>query len=568
MTTRWRWLALAGATAACGVVDDGGRESLGAQSLASREYAAAQWSPANAGNYTAGRQGQRVEYLIVHTVEGSTAAAVSWFQTPGSAASAHYIVGRDGAVVQSVSERDTAWQAGSWAVNTRSVGIEHEGYMDGRLAFTDAQYRASARLLATLAKRYGVALDRDHVLGHYQVYQVETVSFCPSSTAYDVCVARTRNHADPGPTWDWERYMRYAREERALLDGTTTPGVASPPSASCGARAGYYVWTCDDAHTRMRCRGGALEQDRCALDCLARPTGVDDVCATPADLGPCGDRAAFTHWNCVDARAMQKCVSGRLLGYTCQGRCAARPVGEDDACEAATTSATPGSAPSTTPPTGGAATPLVVNGNRLSDTEAQWLRYTATSVVPYLSGTREQRLTTASRAAWWALKEGVWSLSNAVAFSSCNRAPGRDERLDALTACYPSTAAWQVGLAAVQVPNFSSDEVERVALALFPGQSIAQVLATAAREAGVDPATSTGQSIVASTGTLRRSWLLRASRVGFSLVVRNIEAECVNGSQSWCYSAAWSPSSRYAPDRASAMRAMGDIRAVLASLAP
>ena len=565
MTRRWTWLALAGLATACGAAEESGRDARGAQSVASREYAAAQWLPAHASNYTAGRQGQRVEYLIVHTVEGSTAAAVSWFQTAGSAASAHYIVGRDGAVVQSVSERDTAWQAGSWAVNTRSVGIEHEGYMDGRQPFTDAQYRASARLLAMLSKRYGVPLDRDHVVGHYQVYQVETVSFCPSTTAYDVCVGRTRNHADPGATWDWERYMRYAREERALLDGTPSPSTTT----ACGARAGYYVWTCDDPRTRMRCRDGALEQERCALECLGRPTGVDDVCATPSDLGPCGDRATFTHWNCVDARTLQKCVSGRLLGYTCQGRCAARPIGEDDTCEAASTAPSTTPTPTPTPtPMPDASVPLTVNGYRLSDTEARWVRYTASAVVPYLSGGREQRLTTASRAAWWALKEGVWGLSDATAFSSCNRAPGRDERLDAVTACYPSTAAWQVGLAAVQVPNFGSDEVERVALALFPGQSVVQVLAAAAREAGIDPASSTGQAIVASTGTLRRSWLLRASRVGFSLVVRNIEAECINGAQPWCYSAAWSPSSRYAPDRTAALRAMADLRAILASLAP
>ena len=39
-------------------------------------------------------------------------------------------------------EADIAWHAGNWTYNTRSIGIEHEGYVGESGWFTDAMYRA------------------------------------------------------------------------------------------------------------------------------------------------------------------------------------------------------------------------------------------------------------------------------------------------------------------------------------------------------------------------------------------------------------------------------------------
>ena len=75
---------------------------------------------------------------------------------PNSHVSAHYIVGQDGRVLQLVSEDDTAYQAGQYSANQRSIGIEHEA--SGMLPPSDALYEASARLQADIAARYGFAL--------------------------------------------------------------------------------------------------------------------------------------------------------------------------------------------------------------------------------------------------------------------------------------------------------------------------------------------------------------------------------------------------------------------------
>jgi len=70
-------------------------------------------------------------YLIVHFTAGPTLeGAVSWFLSPEAQASAHLVIGRDGAVVQMVPFNRRAWHAGksSWGdlegLNSYSIGIE------------------------------------------------------------------------------------------------------------------------------------------------------------------------------------------------------------------------------------------------------------------------------------------------------------------------------------------------------------------------------------------------------------------------------------------------------------
>ena len=55
------------------------------------------------------------------------------------------------------------------STNEQSVGIEHEGFTYGPVGFTDAQYHASARLAAWIARRSLMPIDRKHVIGHAQV---------------------------------------------------------------------------------------------------------------------------------------------------------------------------------------------------------------------------------------------------------------------------------------------------------------------------------------------------------------------------------------------------------------
>ncbi|MDG4785377.1 N-acetylmuramoyl-L-alanine amidase [Micromonospora sp. WMMD1102] len=138
-----------------------------------------------------------MNYVVIHVTQGSYAGSISWFQNPASQVSAHYTIrSSDGALTQSVREKDVAWHAGNWTYNTQSIGIEHEGYVSQPSWFTDAMYRSSAALTLHLCDRYGIPKDRSRIIGHNQV---------PGAT-----------HTDPGPHWNWTYYMQ-------LVTGSTPP---------------------------------------------------------------------------------------------------------------------------------------------------------------------------------------------------------------------------------------------------------------------------------------------------------------------------------------------------------
>lgn len=204
---------------------------------------------------------------------------------------------------------------------------------------------------------------------------------------------------------------------------------------------------------------------------------------------------------------------------------------------------------------------LVVNGYRISTDEEKWVRWIAANTMPRIAGTRTTRLVNASRATWWSLKEGVLEIDNVHPYSNCGRLMGP------LEVC-PAGQAWQVGIAAVQVPNWSLSENEAVALQLYPGSTVQQILAHTANYSGYATGTSIHTAIVNSTGSLRNSWLLRNHGVGFTQVTKDVAAECVSGTAYWCYGTGWLESQLYAPNKTAALRVIGELNGILDGLAP
>ncbi|MEU1123259.1 N-acetylmuramoyl-L-alanine amidase [Streptomyces sp. NPDC005899] len=161
------------------------------------DYAGARWIGASEANW---RRADRpddygIDRVVVHVTQGGLGSAVKVFQDPAHGAAAHYIVGKDGGVVQMIRELDVGFHAGNRRYNERSVGIEHEGFVDRPQDFTTAMYASSARLAATICRHYGIPVDREHIIGHVEV---------PGT-----------DHTDPGPHWDWDRYLALIRRVRA-----------------------------------------------------------------------------------------------------------------------------------------------------------------------------------------------------------------------------------------------------------------------------------------------------------------------------------------------------------------
>ncbi|USQ83616.1 N-acetylmuramoyl-L-alanine amidase [Streptomyces phaeoluteigriseus] len=163
------------------------------------DFRGARWLAASTGNF---RWADRpddygVDMVVIHVTQGSLASAVQVFQDPAHRAAAHYIVGKDGGITQMIRELDVAYHAGNRSYNERSIGIEHEGFVDRPKDFTAAMYAASARLTAGICRRYGIPVDREHIIGHVEV---------PGT-----------DHTDPGEHWDWDRYLRLVREAQATV---------------------------------------------------------------------------------------------------------------------------------------------------------------------------------------------------------------------------------------------------------------------------------------------------------------------------------------------------------------
>ncbi|MFD8569826.1 N-acetylmuramoyl-L-alanine amidase [Streptomyces sp. NPDC057694] len=187
-TTRRRLLQAGALAAVPGSLLAMGRADAGAAAV---DYPSAESVPASTSNYTASSRPSSypIDYVVIHVTQETWADALAIFKNSAKQVSAHYVVrSADGHIAQCVREKNIAWHAGNWDYNTRSIGIEHEGWVDQPEYFTDALYEQSAALTASVCARYGIPADREHIIGHVQV---------PGT-----------DHTDPGPYWDWTRYIR------------------------------------------------------------------------------------------------------------------------------------------------------------------------------------------------------------------------------------------------------------------------------------------------------------------------------------------------------------------------
>jgi AmpD protein len=127
--------------------------------------------------------GRGIEQLFCNTLD--TGSHPYYSNLKGLRVSAHFLIRRDGGIIQFVPCGKRAWPAGvsCWRGRERcndfSLGVELEGCDD--CAFTDAQYRALSRLTRRLCRKYPI---RD-IVGHSDI--------------------APQRKTDPGPWFDWGR---------------------------------------------------------------------------------------------------------------------------------------------------------------------------------------------------------------------------------------------------------------------------------------------------------------------------------------------------------------------------
>ncbi|MFE1500372.1 N-acetylmuramoyl-L-alanine amidase, partial [Streptomyces albidoflavus] len=152
-----------------------------------------------------------IRQIVIHDTEGSYEGTIATFQSATAKGSAHYLIrAQDGLVTQMVENKNIAWHAGNWTLNMHAIGVEHEGYaIKAGQWYTEPQYESSAALVKFLAGKYGIPIDREHIIGHDEV---------PGHV--DAKVAGM--HWDAGPFWDWNHYM-------SLMGAPTGAGGAGGP---------------------------------------------------------------------------------------------------------------------------------------------------------------------------------------------------------------------------------------------------------------------------------------------------------------------------------------------------
>jgi hypothetical protein len=134
----------------------------------------------NSYNYCqASRGAAQINFIVVHTAQGSYSGTLGWFQDPRAKVSVHYVVGKRGEVAQCLHNADIAYHAGNWWYNKHSIGIELEGYASQRK--TDREYRASAKLAAYLVRRFDIPSDGQHIIPHRRIVATR----CPGKFEFD-----------------------------------------------------------------------------------------------------------------------------------------------------------------------------------------------------------------------------------------------------------------------------------------------------------------------------------------------------------------------------------------------
>jgi N-acetylmuramoyl-L-alanine amidase len=201
---------------------------------------------------------RRASFVVIHYTGSDTAAdALRTLTSRRAEVSAHYLIVRDGTIVQLVDERSRAWHAGEsrWGgsldVNSTSIGIELDN--NGREPYPQTQIDALPSLLSDLRQRH--RLPAANFVGHSDV--------------------APQRKLDPGPLFPWRTLAASG------FGPWCDPPYPEPPPGfdpAFGLRAiGYDVRNFEAAVTAFRSHftpddaaSELSDRDRALIHCLAR----------------------------------------------------------------------------------------------------------------------------------------------------------------------------------------------------------------------------------------------------------------------------------------------------------
>ncbi len=185
------------------------------------------------------RGGASVDFVVLHTCEGSYSGCWGWLANAASGVSAHYVVNSTGTEVRQLVDEDRkAWHiAASYAcgnnagvecwrdgtpMNSVSVGIEHAGYAS-QSSWNPGLIDRSSALTCGITQRHGIPRDAYHIVGHGQL--------------------QPWNRTDPGAAWPWNDYLN--KVDAACGGGGAAPAPPPPPSGGAAPAPGGAQFVID-----------------------------------------------------------------------------------------------------------------------------------------------------------------------------------------------------------------------------------------------------------------------------------------------------------------------------------
>lgn len=216
--------------------------AFGQQNGELKGLAGVKFVKAHSDHYTVG--GNKPTHIVIHTMQGSYLGSQSWAlksaaqrkkesNVASKSSAQYYLKSSNGEITQMVSEDDQAYHAVGW--NSKSVGLEHEGFVNDATWYTDAMYRASARIACDAGARWKIDLDLKHVISHQSIDPTR--------------------RSDPGPHWDWAYYMSLLKDCSGNSGGGSTPDPKPPVTPAEGVLQGL---TYTGGNTANRVSGASV----------------------------------------------------------------------------------------------------------------------------------------------------------------------------------------------------------------------------------------------------------------------------------------------------------------------
>ena len=141
------------------------------------------------------RRKQDIKFVIIHyTGMQSEIESLNRLKNPNSKVSCHYLISRNGRIIQLVKDNKIAWHAGKskWSkfknLNKFSIGIElvNKGSDHGYEKFTNLQINYLIKLCKILKKKYQIK--KENFLGHSDVSPLRKI--------------------DPGEKFPWKKLSK------------------------------------------------------------------------------------------------------------------------------------------------------------------------------------------------------------------------------------------------------------------------------------------------------------------------------------------------------------------------